>query len=271
MKRRILIGLALVVALPLLAIVGLFATREPPDGPRVEAGPSVVAVEAGGAYAWIVRTPGGAVLVDAGLDAKGDAILAALRSLGVEPDEVLAVLLTHGHPDHYAAAGLFPRAEILAGSGDLAMIRGETVHYAPFGKVVGALMPLPPGPAAITGLRGDEQLEFDGARSGWCATPGHSPGNVIYLYEDVLFSGDSLLRKRAASPSPPLVLGGLPRRTGPRSGRSSRWPSRRSPTVTPASRSAPGPSWLDSSRGPETGQKGQGDLEDRLAARRLSR
>lgn len=196
MKRRILIGLALVVALPLLAIVGLFATREPPDGPRVEAGPGVVGVEAGGAYAWIVRTPGGAVLVDAGLDAKGDAILAALRSLGVEPDEVLAVLLTHGHPDHYAAAGLFPRAEILAGSGDLAMIRGETVHYAPFGKVVGALMPLPPGPAAITGLRGDEQLEFDGARFRVVATPGHSPGSVMYLYGDVLFSGDSLLRKK---------------------------------------------------------------------------
>jgi hydroxyacylglutathione hydrolase len=28
------------------------------------------------------------------------------------------------------------------------------------------------------------------------ATPGHSPGSVVYLYKDVLFTGDSLLRKK---------------------------------------------------------------------------
>ena len=125
MKKKILIALAVVVALPLLAVAALFATRETPDGPRVEAEPGVVGVEAGGAYAWIVRTPHGAVLVDAGLDAKGAAILAELKSQGVEPEQVRAVLITHGHPDHYAAAGLFPKAKVLVGPGDLAMIRGR--------------------------------------------------------------------------------------------------------------------------------------------------
>ena len=75
MKKKIPIALAVVVALPLLGVGALFATREKPDGPRVEVGPGVVGVETGGAYAWIVRTPHGAVLVDAGLDAKGAAIL----------------------------------------------------------------------------------------------------------------------------------------------------------------------------------------------------
>jgi len=196
MKKKILIALAVVVALPLLAVAALFATRETPDGPRVEAEPGVVGVEAGGAYAWIVRTPHGAVLVDAGLDAKGDAILAELKSQGVEPEQVRAVLITHGHPDHYAAAGLFPKAKVLVGPGDLAMIRGDKTHYATFGKIMGALMALPPGPPAITELRGDEQLEFDGARFKVIATPGHSPGSVMYLYKDVLFTGDSLMRKK---------------------------------------------------------------------------
>jgi hydroxyacylglutathione hydrolase len=196
MKKKILIALAIVIALPLLAIVALFATRETPDGPRVVAEPGVVGVEAGGAYAWIVRTPRGAVLVDAGLDAKGTAILAELKSEGVEPDEVQAVLVTHGHPDHYAAASLFRKARVLIGAGDVAMLRGETTHYATFGKVMAALMPLPPGPTISGELRGGEQLDFDGARFTVIATPGHSPGSVMYLYKDVLFTGDSLMRKK---------------------------------------------------------------------------
>jgi hydroxyacylglutathione hydrolase len=196
MKKKLLIALAVILALPLLAVVALFAIREPPDGPRVEAEPGVVGVEAGGAYAWIVRTPHGAVLIDAGLDAKGAAILAELKSEGLEPDQVQAVLLTHGHPDHYAAARLFEKAKVLVGPGDLAMIRGDKAHYASFGKIVSALMTLPPGPPAMTELRGGEQLEFDGAQFKVVATPGHSPGSVVYLYRDVLFTGDSLLRKK---------------------------------------------------------------------------
>ena len=196
MKKKILIALVVVVALPLLAVGALLAMRETPDGPRVEAEPGVVGVEADGAYAWIVRTPHGAVLVDAGLDAKGAAILAELGSEGVGPDQVQAVLITHGHPDHYAAAALFPKATVLVGPGDLAMIRGEKTHHATFGKIMVALMTMPPGPPATTELRGDEELEFDGAQFKVIATPGHSPGSVMYLYKDVLFTGDSLMRKK---------------------------------------------------------------------------
>lgn len=194
--KKILLGLAVLLAVPLVAIAVLFAMRETPDGPRVAAQPGIVGVEAGGAYAWIVRTAHGAVLVDAGLDATGTAILAELKSERVAPDEVRAVLVTHGHPDHYAAAGLFRKATTLLGADDVPMLRGDTTHYAPFGKVMAAVMSLPPGPAAITRLHGGEQLEFDGARFTVIATPGHSPGSVMYLYKDVLFTGDSLMRKK---------------------------------------------------------------------------
>jgi glyoxylase-like metal-dependent hydrolase (beta-lactamase superfamily II) len=195
MKRKILIALACIILLPVLAIGALFATREPPDGPRVEAAPGVVGIEAGGAYAWIVRTAHGAVLVDAGLDAAGAAIVAELKAEGVEPRQVQAVLITHGHPDHYAAARLFETATVAVGSGDVAMMRGDKTHYATFGKVIGAVMPLPPAPLVLTALRGGEELEFDGALFRVIATPGHSPGSVMYLYKEVLFTGDSLMRK----------------------------------------------------------------------------
>jgi len=195
MKKKILIALGVLVLLPVAGIAVLFATREPPDGPRVEVDREVVGVEAGGSYAWIVRTPHGAVLVDAGLDASGAAILAELKSAGVQPQQVLAVLITHGHPDHYAAATLFPKAEVLGGADDIPMMHGDGRHYSTFGRVMSALMPLPKGPDAVTPLRGGEQLEFDGARFAVIATPGHSPGSVVYLYKDVLFTGDSLMRK----------------------------------------------------------------------------
>lgn len=196
MRKKILIVLGVAIALPVLGMGALVAMREPPDGPRVAVEPGVVGVEAGGAYAWIVRTPHGAVLVDAGLDAQGVAILAELRASGVSPDQVQAVLITHGHPDHYAAAPQFPRARVWVGSDDLAMIRGDKTHYAPFGRIMSALLEMPPGPPSVSELHGGEELEIDGARFKVIATPGHSPGSVMYLYEDVLFTGDSLMRKK---------------------------------------------------------------------------
>jgi hypothetical protein len=90
--KRTLGILGVLVLIPVLRFAVLFATREPPDGPRVPAGPGIVGIEAGGAYAWIVRTPHGAVLIDAGLDASGAAILGELAAEHVAPRDVLAVL-----------------------------------------------------------------------------------------------------------------------------------------------------------------------------------
>jgi glyoxylase-like metal-dependent hydrolase (beta-lactamase superfamily II) len=195
MKKKILIAVAVIVLIPIAAVGGLFAMREPPDGPRVAARPGVVGIEAGGGYAWIVRTPNGAVLVDAGLDAAGAAILAELRAEGVQPDQVRAVLITHGHPDHYAAARLFDKAAIIAGAADVPMMQGDKTHYATFGRIMSAVVPLPPAPSVTTAVRGGEHLTFDGAPFIVVATPGHSPGSVMYLHDDVLFTGDSLMRK----------------------------------------------------------------------------
>lgn len=196
MKKKLLIAAACVLLVPLLAIAALFAIREPPDGPRVEAAPGVVGVEAGGAYAWIVRTPHGAALVDAGMDASGTAILSELKALGLEPGRVHAVLITHGHPDHYAAASLFTNATVVIGEADTGMLRGDRTHYSTFGRIVGAVLPLPAAPHVDRSVRGGEQLDLDGATFTVVATPGHSPGSVMYLHDGVLFTGDSLMRKK---------------------------------------------------------------------------
>ena len=107
------------------------------------------------------------------MDASGAAILAELKAQGLSAGDVRAVLITHGHPDHVAAATRFPAATVFVGAADAAMIRGDRSHYAPFGTIVGALLPLPPAPPKMTELRGGEPLEFDGIHFTAIATPGH--------------------------------------------------------------------------------------------------
>jgi len=206
MKKKLAIAAGCILLVPIAAIAALFAMREPPDGPRVEAAPGVVGVEAGGAYAWVVRTPKGAVLIDAGLDASGTAILAELKRQGIEPGQVHAVLVTHGHPDHYAAASLFPNAALAVGSADLPMLRGDTRHYSPFGRIMATVMPLPSAPQTVSTLRGGEEMAFDGARFQVIATPGHSPGSVMFLYDTILFTGDSLMRKKDGLTTAPSLF-----------------------------------------------------------------
>ena len=196
MRRKLLIALGCIVLVPVAAIGTLFAIREPPDGPRVEADPGVVGIEAGGAYAWIVRTSHGAFLVDAGLDGTGAAILKELSSEGLTRDQVHTVLLTHGHPDHYASARLFTKAQVMAGAADVAMIAGDSTHYSPFGRLMSKVVPMPQSPTVSHALHGGDLLNLDDAIVKVVATPGHSPGSLMFLYKDVLFTGDSLMRKK---------------------------------------------------------------------------
>jgi glyoxylase-like metal-dependent hydrolase (beta-lactamase superfamily II) len=64
------------------------------------------------------------VLIDAGNDQNGEAVLAELTRRGLGPDAVSTILLTHGHPDHTGGgpslserAGNGTRARSTAGRG----------------------------------------------------------------------------------------------------------------------------------------------------------
>ena len=52
------------------------------------------------------------VVVDPGMVARRGAILDPLTGLGVSPDEVTDVLLSHHHPDHTINVALFPNAKV---------------------------------------------------------------------------------------------------------------------------------------------------------------
>jgi glyoxylase-like metal-dependent hydrolase (beta-lactamase superfamily II) len=60
----------------------------------------------------LIRDGGRSIVVDPGMADNDDVILAPLRALGVEPDDVTDVIVSHHHPDHTMRIALFPNAAV---------------------------------------------------------------------------------------------------------------------------------------------------------------
>jgi glyoxylase-like metal-dependent hydrolase (beta-lactamase superfamily II) len=157
---------------------------------RIEVSPEITGVLSGYAYAWIIRTKHGAALVDTGSDPDGRALLTELSREGVAPGDVHTILLTHGHNDHWVAASHFPRARVLVGHGDAAIVRGERQYMPRWIQAVAA--PHAPAPTSLSEIEPGD-LDVDGVQIRALPLPGHTEGSVGYLLGDVLFSGDSLM------------------------------------------------------------------------------
>jgi hydroxyacylglutathione hydrolase len=173
------------------------------EGARIDAGAGLVGVLIGGySYAWVLKTPHGAALVDTGVDPKGTELLAELARQGVGPEQVHTILLTHGHTDHWAAAHLFPQARVVVAPAELPLLRGEYVQKSLVGKLTRS-MARPPLPARLEPAEEGKALDVDGEEVRVFHVPGHTPGSMVYQWRDVLFLGDVLVRsKRGLAPSP---------------------------------------------------------------------
>jgi glyoxylase-like metal-dependent hydrolase (beta-lactamase superfamily II) len=85
------------------ASVHLLATgyaREESDGEHV------------GSTVTLIQDGNGVIVVDPGMVASRQGLLAELAALGVTPDAVTDVVFSHHHPDHTVNAALFPAARI---------------------------------------------------------------------------------------------------------------------------------------------------------------
>lgn len=132
--------------------------------------------------------PGQVLLVDAGNDPTGARVSAALAGRGLDPGAVVAVLLTHGHPDHVAAMPIFPQARVFALTAELPYVTGARAYHGPLPRLFGATK---------SGVKVTDPVE-DGARFTIgerevevFAIPGHTAGSAAWLVGGVLFLGDS--------------------------------------------------------------------------------
>ena len=60
----------------------------------------------------LIRDADRVIVVDPGMAEGATSILGPLAELGVRPEDVTEVVLSHHHPDHTLYAGLFPRAAV---------------------------------------------------------------------------------------------------------------------------------------------------------------
>jgi glyoxylase-like metal-dependent hydrolase (beta-lactamase superfamily II) len=155
-------------------------------------GRGLTAAEDGAIY--LIALPGHAALVDAGCGDGLDMLLANIESLGVQPQTIEYLLLTHCHFDHTGGAAALRRrlgCRVLAHELDAPYIeRGDAEVTAASWYGTG----LEPCPVDVR-LSGETNTIVLGGRSIVARhMPGHSPGSLVFELQScgrqVLFAQD---------------------------------------------------------------------------------
>jgi len=189
--KRVLTVAALVALILLVGVGALLAVtfmgRKPVvDGQEVD---GIRVVEDGfSAFAVMPIGDGRVALVDAGEDQAGAAITRELVRRQLGPDAVVAILLTHGHPDHTGALRQFPKAQIMALEAEVPLLEGRAGARGPLPR----LFPVSPTGVTVTrALRDGEVVTLGDVPVRVYAVPGHTAGSAAYVANGVLFVGDS--------------------------------------------------------------------------------
>lgn len=191
MKRPIKITLRIfLLILVLVVIVGtLFlinfiqATKTMTPGETGKINDTVWCIRDKFVNAYIFMGDSGYVMVDAGFSKKNFKV--QMEKIGISPEEIKTLLLTHTDGDHIGATGLFKNAKIYMHREEEQMINGTTSKMSIF-KTVWKY-----GPYNL--LSYDRIFVVNGLRIKIIHTPGHTPGSACYIIgNDYLATGDNL-------------------------------------------------------------------------------
>ncbi len=192
MKRIVLSVLAVVVVLVITAVLvvgSAFIGNAPHEDRRSRGSGKVTTVVDAHSAAFLVDVGAGKyALIDAGLDAAGAPIMAALAEKKATAADVVAILLTHSHPDHTGGVKLFPNAEVRALDAELPFLEGREAVQSPIGLLAGKS---DSGARVQEPLHDGDVVKIGDATFETFAVPGHTPGSAMFLVHGVLFTGDT--------------------------------------------------------------------------------
>jgi glyoxylase-like metal-dependent hydrolase (beta-lactamase superfamily II) len=176
-------------------VVALRIARQKPSTPE-QIEPNLMAVSAAGIYVYAARIGRKAILFDTGADPAGAPVDAALGALHAGRGDVSDIFLTHGHGDHTAGAAGLPGARVHLGAGDVPLAEGKAPPDSPVARLMAKVMAAPPISVGDP-LNGVQVIDVgDGKTVKALPMPGHTPGSYAFLYDGVLFVGDSIMQKQ---------------------------------------------------------------------------
>ncbi len=122
---------------------------------------------------------GKTILVDPGYRHLFDHVERGLATLNLSPEQIDAVIATHGHPDHLDAVVEFSRQTLF-------MMGQEEYRY--FSRLASPSFPIPEPDILLQ----EGELDIGTVRFQVISTPGHSPSSLCLYWPErkVLFSGD---------------------------------------------------------------------------------
>ncbi|MDF2686641.1 MAG: hydrolase [Clostridia bacterium] len=139
-----------------------------------------------GSYVYLIKG-NELTLIDTGLSFMGKGIINELAKMNINLQDIKHILLTHHDLDHIGNAVMLQRltgAKLWASQEDIPYITGSKQRYG-FKKYLSYIFRVKK-PENVISYKKNEKV----AGIEIIPTPGHTPGHVCLLFEDVLFAGD---------------------------------------------------------------------------------
>ena len=179
---------------------------------------SVHRIKVGETNCYLLRGPGGTILIDPGPPRSAEKVPAAAEEAGIGPQEISLILISHGHLDHYGAApqvkawcgapvGAFRTEPAFSQERRNALPPAQTLRGGLFRWAFLLLSPLARHEALDADLLLDDGADLSayGVDARAVLIPGHSPGSLAVLTaERDAFVGDLFVNYTL--PSKPLYL-----------------------------------------------------------------
>lgn len=186
MKKKILLGIGTILLLIALFFI-VFVIRlnlKLNTMTPIETGEimdNIFSIQDSYANLFIVKDGESYIAVDGGIHS--DIVSKELNKIGVDPDKIKAVFLTHSDSDHTAAIKLFKNAQIYLSPQEIQFQNGPKPRKYFFKSKIKT--------DGFSTISDGQTINIGNIKIKGILTPGHTPGMMCYQINDkYLFSGD---------------------------------------------------------------------------------